>query len=96
MNKNFADYEAEDFVLEESFYNWALDPDSLHSYFWEKYLSHHPEQADTIQLAREMVLALSEMDTLIPDQEMADSIWQKIQAEIQAMPKETSCELMAH
>lgn len=96
MKKNFAEYDAEDFVLEESFHNWALDPNSSHHYFWEQYLSQHPEQADTIQLAREMALALNQMHTSVPDQEMADSIWRSIQAEIQAMPKEMSCELLAH
>jgi hypothetical protein len=92
MNKNLAQYDAEDFVLEVSFQNWVLERGSASSSLWEQYLLQNPHQADTIQLARELVLALNQMHYVEPDPDMASTLWQRIQASVQVLPEEVAYE----
>jgi hypothetical protein len=90
MHSNLALYQAEDFVMDETFRNWVLDSESIHRSFWERYLFQYPHQKNNVQVARILVLGLQQMHHVEPDQEMADSIWSSIQAEIHAEPQEVS------
>jgi transmembrane sensor len=87
MNKSIAQYVAEDFVLEDTFRSWVLDPDSPHRSSWEAYLSQNPAQKEEILVAKSLTLALNSLQAETPDQQEVDTMWQRIQAEIQAEPQ---------
>lgn len=56
--KNYNEYAVEDFVQDPSFRQWVLDhtPDS--KAFWESWVLQNPEQKETIDLAKSMILGL--------------------------------------
>lgn len=56
--KNYNEYTVEDFVQDPSFRQWVLDhtPDS--KAFWESWVLQNPEQKETIDLAKSMILGL--------------------------------------
>lgn len=56
--KNYNEYTVEDFVQDPSFRQWVLDhtPDS--KAFWESWVLQNPEQKETINLAKSMILGL--------------------------------------
>lgn len=87
MNKNIAQYDTEDFVIEDSFRSWVLEPNSPHQFFWDKYQAQHPQQQSEILDAKHLVILLNSLQQETPDQKMADDMWQRIQAEIQAEPQ---------
>ncbi|MBU1822862.1 MAG: hypothetical protein KKG00_15325 [Bacteroidetes bacterium] len=87
MNKNIAQYVAEDFVLEDTFRSWVLEPDSPHRASWEAYLLQNPAQKDEILTAKSLMVALHSLQEETPDQKEVDAMWQRIQAEIQAEPQ---------
>jgi transmembrane sensor len=87
MKMHFNQYVAEDFVMEDSFRNWVLESDSPHRFFWESYLTEHPDQKNDILDAKNLVLALNSLQQETPAQETVDSMWQKIMAEINHQPE---------
>lgn len=84
MHKNIAQYEVEDFVLEDSFRSWVLELDSPHRSYWEAYRYQNPLQENDIESARHLVVVLNSLYDTDPDPEIADSIWQSIEAKINA------------
>lgn len=84
MNKHISQYEAEDFVLEDSFRSWVLQPDSPHASTWETYRLQYPQQEEAIQSARHLVLMLDSLYDTVPDPEIADSIWKSIEEKMNA------------
>jgi|GEM_PF-1473334 hypothetical protein len=86
MNKNIAQYEVEDFVLEDSFRNWVLESDSLDHFYWEEYRSKNPQQGSVIETARHLIVVLNSLYDTAPDPEIVNSIWRAIEAKINAEP----------
>ncbi len=76
---NYQDYEAEDFLMDESFKKWLLTPDPETSRFWEKWLSRHPEKVETVKEARQLFLLLSFKNRPFTPQD-SQQVWQAIQA----------------
>lgn len=68
----YENYEAEDFLSDESFISWVLDPRSVHLPFWNKWISEHPHRAQNINKAKKVLLSLSikPVDDELTDQEM--------------------------
>ena len=57
--KNFADYEMEDFLTEESFINYCFYRNTDDELFWEEWFLLHPEKATEGEQAKEMLQMLS-------------------------------------
>lgn len=47
---------ARDFVLNESFQKWILDPDEETTAFWNAWTTAHPHKAEIVEEARMMIL----------------------------------------
>ncbi|PMD92372.1 hypothetical protein BWI97_19945 [Siphonobacter sp. BAB-5405] len=50
--KKYQNFEARDFIQDESFRHWVRDPAGSQALFWQEYLTMHPEQEDVIRQAR--------------------------------------------
>lgn len=48
----------EDFLKDEFFVQWVLKPSDESNYYWQQWLSHHPEQRNLIQNARQIIKSL--------------------------------------
>ena len=54
----YNNFDIEDFVNDDKFREWVLNPNPEINYFWEKWLLQNPEKETVIIHAREMVMAL--------------------------------------
>jgi transmembrane sensor len=76
---DYQSFSAEDFLLDESFKKWLLDPDPQTIYFWETWLANHPEKRETIEEAKELLgLIQFRNQTLASDE--SDKLWKAIMA----------------
>ncbi|OIN59411.1 FecR family protein [Arsenicibacter rosenii] len=57
---DYRTYEAEDFILDESFRRWALQADPQATAFWEAWQLQHPDRADVVRQARRLARNLSD------------------------------------
>lgn len=56
---DYKNYNVEDFILDEKFRKWVLDPDrELHN-FWTEWLEAHPQKAATVKQAIELLRQIS-------------------------------------
>jgi hypothetical protein len=46
------------FLEDEYFVQWVLHPDENSSLYWKNWISTHPEQADVITMAKQVVLSI--------------------------------------
>ena len=54
--KDYKLYSFEDFLLDEEFVRWTIDPDNALNYYWQNVIANYPEQQSTIKKARELIL----------------------------------------
>lgn len=55
---NYTEYSVEDFLMDSAFQEWVIHPTPERNAFWENYVLTHPQQADTIQKARLLILSM--------------------------------------
>lgn len=75
MDKEF--FTVEDFVLDASFRNWILFPDSSNKEYWAKYLQKNPTKYPEIIQAKKIVLNLARKTPVI-SKERLERTWDKI------------------
>ena len=67
---DYQQYRVEDFVLDEAFRKWVLDPDKASRIFWSQWLDKHPQKATTVAQAIELLRQLSvQQDSLSAQQQ---------------------------
>jgi transmembrane sensor len=54
----YQDYSFKDFILDELFQQWVLDPDAQAGLFWEEWLLRHPEKQNEVAKAKAAILEL--------------------------------------
>jgi len=67
---NYQQYSVEDFVLDKTFRKWVLDPDKETSVFWNHWLDEHPEKAETVTRAIELLRQIPVQEDTLNAQEM--------------------------
>ena len=65
---NYEKYQIEDFLQDEEFKRWVLNPDTESEVFWNNWIISHPHQREVILKAREMLLSF-DFKTTEPGQE---------------------------
>lgn len=70
----YENYETEDFLSDEFFISWVLDPQPAHLRFWDAWIADHPHHAPIVDKAKKILLSLSikSIDTALTDREIAD------------------------
>ncbi len=71
-------FSVNDFVMDEYFQAWVWKPTDENSAFWRDWLSHHPDKAENVEKAREMLKKLNFPKYSLSDQEVAE-VWNTIQ-----------------
>jgi hypothetical protein len=74
-------YTAEDFILDQNFRQWVLNPDQVSNSFWEAWLVQHPEKVGVIEEARELLLEISSHKDILYDKEEHE-MWKGISMQI--------------
>ena len=71
-----SNYSVKDFVLNESFQKWILQPDDEVQFFWMNWLSGHPEKYNIIMEAKFVIQNIqASMDESVTD---FYDVWYKI------------------
>lgn len=85
MNKNYTTYQIIDFAEDSFFIKWVKTENLQAKRFWENFLKKHPEKADDIAVAKQLVAAIKVKETEPSDAAVAD-LWTKIDQSIAALP----------
>jgi len=78
---DFSDCPARDFVLNESFQKWIIEPDEETCAFWEEWTTKHPHRSETIAEARAMIQNIKS----VIEKKVAcdrDEVWERLMKEI--------------
>lgn len=79
---DFSNYSARDFVLNESFQKWILEPDQETRAFWEDWTTANPNKSETIDEARTIIQSIK--STLGKNIKCdGDEIWERIMKDIE-------------
>lgn len=54
----YTKYNKEDFLKDEYFQKWLLDPDPMVTRFWESWLEKHPEKREVIEQASKIMRSI--------------------------------------
>lgn len=77
----YQDFSANDFLLDEYFLNWVLQPNDENNLFWQTWLSQNPQKQETVTEARQLLLNLNFKNAQIPAARI-DKMWDHITANI--------------
>jgi hypothetical protein len=86
---DFSNYSARDFVLNESFQKWILDPDEKTGAFWEDWINSHPHQSEMIEEAKTTIQGIKS----VMEKNAAcarDEVWDRIMKDIEIKKQPTS------
>lgn len=80
-------YAVKDFVLNESFQKWILEPDEEVRAFWEGWLNEHPIKTELILEAKSTILSIKEANEKNLTRER-DKVWNMIIANIHELERD--------
>ena len=58
-NKDYQEFNAEDFLMDDSFLSYCLREDKAHVKFWEEWIEAHKEKYTEVSRARELYFILN-------------------------------------
>src|SRR5688572_10325532 len=73
---NYRNYEVEDFVCDDFFIDWVLNPKTDNSVFWDNWQRVNPDKVKHIQHARAILLAIrvKENEKQLTDNQVAEMV----------------------
>lgn len=74
METDYRAFTIDDLARDDWFRQWIVRQDPAAERFWLLWLTEHPDNADKIQVARALLLALEEDDTALPATTLADIV----------------------
>lgn len=72
MEKEYLNFNTDDFIADEFFQRWVKFPDKETNDFWNKWILQHPEKRDEITKASAFISNLS-FDTYVPDEQNVEA-----------------------
>ncbi len=87
MQKKYATFLTDDFILDDYFVQWVNTPDLHSNLFWKDFLERYPEQQDNVLQARTIVqnLAVASKNG-VPSQDKTE-IWEGIVSQLTPAPR---------
>ncbi|RRB04405.1 FecR family protein [Larkinella rosea] len=76
----YQNYQLEDFLKDDDFIRWVKNPTVKQNHFWESWLMEHPDKAQTVALARQLILSVRYKHSYQPSEEDLTTVWERIQA----------------
>jgi transmembrane sensor len=85
---DLSNFSTKDFLLNESFQRWVLNPDEAIKCCWENYLSVYPEKSEMMAEARTQIEIMHQFFTGFRSTDGAE-VWKKISNSIEEVDLET-------
>lgn len=76
---DYSKYKIEDFVQDESFAHWILNPEGINRNKWERILASNPYKANDIEIAKNIILSFQNEESKEDIGEDAQEIWKNLQ-----------------
>ncbi|GAA4939089.1 FecR family protein [Algibacter agarivorans] len=73
----YINFSEDDFIKDEYFQKWVLNPDQMTSNFWNNWLSSHPDKKETIRKASNFIRLIHGDGEVLPEEDF-DEMWQFI------------------
>ena len=84
--KPYSAYSAEEFALDDLFVRWVQHPDDEEvAAYWQGWLSKHPYQEDTVEVARELIRTGSRPALMAISSDEISTVWGRIRESLQTM-----------
>jgi transmembrane sensor len=78
---NYKSYTSKDFILDDFFKSWVINPDANTDNFWQNWLKEHPEKVEAAEEARELILQMK-FENYQPSDEEYLSDWNRMSKKI--------------
>lgn len=86
--KPYSEYSAEELAMESLFIRWVRYPeDAPIRKFWINWVESHPDRAETVRQARQLVSAVSEWEMEEVSAQESGTLWGRIRNTIEALPE---------
>lgn len=75
---DYSEFDVDDFLKDENFVLWVTKPTEDRSFFWNKWISNHPDKLETILKAKEIISSVKPKNTRLPSDKEFISILEKV------------------
>jgi len=86
---DYKDYTVRDFLHDELFRKWIEHPDRDTELFWETWMRENPDQRNSVEEARDVLLMIG-TEEYTPTEEDQAEVWSRIAYTIRETPQKTS------
>lgn len=83
---NYQEFIAKDFAMDDSFQAWVINGKQEAADFWENWLRQHPEKAEEVERAKEILFALSH-EKNVATAALQQEVWQQIEVALEKSEK---------
>jgi hypothetical protein len=73
----YINYDIEDFIKDEYFLKWVLDPDSMTNVFWENWLADYPDKISVVEKSKRLVMLMDFDEDKLSSRDF-DAMWRNI------------------
>lgn len=74
----YTDYSVEDFIRDEYFQKWIMNPDTITLDFWQNWIDGHPEKKEVVQCATDLIRLICDGNTFRQGSFDTDALWWEI------------------
>lgn len=79
--RDYAKYTLTEFLEDDSFIQWVINPDPRSSAFWESFLINHPEKEVVVREASSLIRVYRKQQTFT-NEERREDVWRRIDGSI--------------
>ncbi len=79
--RDYAKYTLTEFLEDDSFIQWVINPDPRSSAFWESFLINHPEKEAVVREASSLIRVYRKQQTFT-NEERREDVWRRIDGSI--------------
>jgi transmembrane sensor len=80
--RDYAQYSLTDFLEDDAFIQWVIQPDTTKNSFWQSFLKHYPEKEAVIREATSLIRVYRKQITFT-NEEHREVVWKRIQTTVQ-------------
>lgn len=81
---DYTRYDVADFATDDLFISWVTQPSSETDRFWHTFLVNNPAQAETVNMARQIVQHLRQAEQTGTVEPAVDAIWKRLETNVHA------------
>lgn len=75
---DYSEFDVDDFLKDENFVLWVTEPTEDRSFFWNKWISNHPDKLETVLSAKEIISSVKPKNIHLPSDKEFISILEKV------------------